>query len=81
MKPIKRTTVGEVLSEYQGQGLRFEAAGVGDVSLDAFLVTARTLGSLEMPVDLYDAEFGLQLFDPKRSTPVGWIRPNPLRQA
>lgn len=80
MKPIERVRLADVLARYNDPFYQIKACGLEEeISVPAFVVVVRTLGAGAMPVDVYDADFGLQLFDPARSTPVGWIRPNPLR--
>lgn len=76
----ERVTLGSVVAEYEGKGLSMYAAGLGDITFDQFAVAVRTLHALDQEVELADCEMGLQLFDPKRSTPVGWIKPNPRKQ-
>lgn len=74
MKKAPTQSLGEILGSYQMQGRMMVVAGLSQrISVDSFVVVVRTLHAGEMPVEVNPCGLGIQLWDPQRKTPVGWI--------
>lgn len=85
----ENTTLGEVVRRYANDILPEPGSPVlrmmgiaglpGEFTLREIEVMIRTLHCEHLPVELIDAQYGLQVWDPDRKTPIGWIRPSPWR--
>lgn len=73
MKKGPTQPLGEVLKQFHVQGRAFHAAGVGNTTVDAYEVVVQILHAESLPVEVIPCGLGWQLWDPKLSTPVGWI--------
>ena len=75
----KDGTIRELVTPLLGQDRQIHAGGA-ELLLDHWYTIVSTLDQLDTPVQVYDADVGMQLVKTPARGGIGWITPNPLRE-